>query len=129
MDVIPTLRYRDADAAIAFLTDTLGFAEHAVYRDEATGAVAHAELRFGDGMVMLGSDRPEGAEVNAQTGASSVYCILDDVGGCYERAVAGGATVVRELRDEDYGGQGFTVQDSGREPLVVRKLPSGLKPL
>ena len=110
MDVIPTLRYRDADAAIAFLTDALGFAEHAVYRDDATGAVVHAGLRFGDGMVMLGSDRPEGAEVNAQTGASSVYCILDDVGGRYQRAVAGGATVVRELRDEDYGGQGFTVQ-------------------
>jgi uncharacterized glyoxalase superfamily protein PhnB len=113
MDVIPTLRYRDADAAIAFLKDALGFTEHAVHRDDA-GAVQHAELRFGDGMVMLGSERPEGAEVNAETGASSVYCILDDVDGLYERAVAGGATVVRELRDEDYGGRGFTVQDPER---------------
>ena len=68
----------------------------------------------GGNWVMLGSDRPEGAEVNAETGASSVYCVLDDVDGLYDRAVAGGATVVRELRDEDYGGRGFTIQDPER---------------
>jgi uncharacterized glyoxalase superfamily protein PhnB len=112
MDVIPTLSYRDADAAIAFLTDALGFTEHAVHRDEATGAVVHAELRFGDGMIMLGTLQPERGEFNAEIGASSVYCILDDVDGHYERAVAGGAKVVRELRDEDYGGRGYTVHDA-----------------
>jgi uncharacterized glyoxalase superfamily protein PhnB len=30
----------------------------------------------------------------------------------YEKATAAGATVVREMRDEDYGSRGFTVADS-----------------
>jgi uncharacterized glyoxalase superfamily protein PhnB len=109
MDVIPTLRYRDAEAAIAFLKDAFGFAEHAVYRDG--DLVAHAELTFGDGMVMLGSDRDEGADVNAALGGSSVYCILDDVAAHYARATAAGARIARELRDEDYGGSGYTALD------------------
>jgi uncharacterized glyoxalase superfamily protein PhnB len=109
MDVIPTLRYRDANAAIAFLRDAFGFAENAVHRDG--DQVSHAQMTFGDGMVMLGSDRDEGQAVNAELGASSVYCVLDDVAGHYERAVAAGAKIVRELRDEDYGGSGYTAQD------------------
>jgi uncharacterized glyoxalase superfamily protein PhnB len=109
MDVIPTLRYRDAEAAIAFLTAAFGFTEHAVHRDG--DLVVHAELRFGDGMVMLGSDRDEGADVNAAVGGSSVYCVLDDVKGHYERAIRAGARIARELRDEDYGGSGYTALD------------------
>jgi uncharacterized glyoxalase superfamily protein PhnB len=109
MDVIPTLRYRDAEAAIAFLKDAFGFAEHAVYRD--ADLVSHAELTFGDGMIMLGNEREDGADVNAAIGGSSVYCVLDDVAGHYARAVDAGARIVRELRDEDYGGSGYTALD------------------
>ncbi len=110
MDVIPTLSYRDADAALAFLKDAFGFAEHAVYRDG--DLVVHAELTFGDGMIMLGSQQTgSGADVNAIPGGSSVYCILDDVDGHYERAVAAGAHIARELRDEDYGGRGYSAHD------------------
>jgi uncharacterized glyoxalase superfamily protein PhnB len=109
MDVIPTLRYRDADAAIAFLKDAFGFGEHAVFRDG--DEVAHAELTVGDGMVMLGSDREAGADVNAAVGSSSLYCVLDDVAGHYERAVAAGAEIVRELHEAGYGGSGYTALD------------------
>jgi uncharacterized glyoxalase superfamily protein PhnB len=109
MDVIPTLTYRDADAAVTFLTDAFGLTEHAVHRDG--DAVVHAELRFGDGMVMLGSFDPARAEVNAAPGAASIYCILDDVDGHHARAVAAGATIVREPRDEDYGGRGYSAHD------------------
>ena len=44
--LFPTLRYRDADAAIAWLKRVAGFREHAVHRDEA-GVVMHAELALG----------------------------------------------------------------------------------
>jgi uncharacterized glyoxalase superfamily protein PhnB len=43
---------------------------------------------------------------------SSVYLVYDDPDGLYKRATAAGATVVREMRDEDYGSRGFTVADS-----------------
>src|SRR6476660_5571032 len=51
--VFPTMSYRDADAAIEFLERAVGAEQHAVYRDES-GHVRHAELRLGNGMVMLG---------------------------------------------------------------------------
>jgi uncharacterized glyoxalase superfamily protein PhnB len=52
--LIPSLRYKDASAAIAWLEQAFGFERHAVY-EGPDGTVAHAELRFGNGMVMLGS--------------------------------------------------------------------------
>src|SRR5215510_2200969 len=57
--VIPTLRYRDAHAAINFLCDAFGFERRAVYEGEG-GSVAHAELVLDGGMIMLGSDSKEG---------------------------------------------------------------------
>ena len=52
--LIPSLRYKDAPAAIAWLEQAFGFERHALY-DGPDGTVAHAELRFGNGLVMLGS--------------------------------------------------------------------------
>ena len=43
-NIFPALRYRDADAAIAFLTDAFGFSEKEAYRGE-DGVVHHAEHR------------------------------------------------------------------------------------
>src|SRR3546814_3949852 len=51
--IIPCLRYRDALAAIDWLCRAFGFEKHAVYADGDT--VHHAQLTFGNGMVMLGS--------------------------------------------------------------------------
>jgi uncharacterized glyoxalase superfamily protein PhnB len=53
--IIPCLRYRDALAAIDWLCRAFGFKRHAVYADGAT--VHHAQLGFGNGMIMLGSGR------------------------------------------------------------------------
>ena len=50
----------DCEAALAFLTEALGLAEHAVYRDEA-GGIVHAELRLGTGIFMFGPDDAQGA--------------------------------------------------------------------
>jgi uncharacterized glyoxalase superfamily protein PhnB len=52
--VIPTLRYRDGQAAIDWLCKVFGFAVQLVVPDE-TGAIAHAQLTHGNGMIMLGS--------------------------------------------------------------------------
>jgi uncharacterized glyoxalase superfamily protein PhnB len=50
--VIPALQYRDAPAAIEFLCRAFGFERNAVYQGEG-GLIAHAQLKFGNGMVML----------------------------------------------------------------------------
>src|SRR4029434_6073158 len=52
--VIPVLRYRDASAAIEWLCETFGFEKNLVVPNE-DGTIAHAQLSFGNGMIMLGS--------------------------------------------------------------------------
>jgi hypothetical protein len=52
--VIPCLRYRDAPAAIEWLCRAFGFEKQLVVPNR-DGTIAHAQLRFGNGMIMLGS--------------------------------------------------------------------------
>lgn len=110
----PVLTYRDARAAISFLTEAFGFEQTTAYaRNDDPSIVEHAELRSSlGGGVMLGTtgkdDSPFGGRV---PGNDSVYIVCDDPDRPFKRAVAAGAEVVRELRDEDYGSRGFTVRD------------------
>jgi uncharacterized glyoxalase superfamily protein PhnB len=114
MSIHPTLRYDDPPAAIAFLTDVLGFvAEHVATADD--GTVGHAELSFrGDpdappGVLMLGSRRRPDDPFD--TGRAVIYLVVDDPDERHGRAVAGGATVVQELVDQPYGSREFAVLD------------------
>jgi uncharacterized glyoxalase superfamily protein PhnB len=52
--VIPCFRYRNAPAAIEWLCATFGFEKHLVVPND-DGTVAHAQLSFGNGMIMVGS--------------------------------------------------------------------------
>ena len=110
--VWPTLRYRDAPAAIRFLVDAFGFEEIAVYPGETAGEVAHAELRWpGGGGVMLGSIREGSFIADLPPGVGSVYIVTDSPDALYARAEAAGATIIAGLRDEDYGSREFTARD------------------
>lgn len=107
-----SLSYDDAPAAIEFLSTAFGFAVTAVYfADDAQTTVAHAQLDWPPGGgVMLGSaPRPEGWPDTR--GHGSAYCVTDDPDAVYQRALAAGATILREIRDEDYGGRGFVALD------------------
>jgi uncharacterized glyoxalase superfamily protein PhnB len=119
MSIHVTLRYDDARAAIAYLTGTLGFAEQAVHT-AGDGTVAHAELSFGDGVVMLGtrsatrSATRRGASDPFDTGRAVVYLALDSadaVDAHHDRAVAAGADVVHGLVDQPYGSREYAVRD------------------
>ncbi len=107
----PTLRYDDAHAAIRFLTDAFGFEQVALY--ESGELVDHCEMRWpSGGGVMLGSTaRVDSSIAGLPPGMGSVYVVTDDPDGLYKRSTSAGATVVAELRDEDYGSRGFTVRD------------------
>jgi uncharacterized glyoxalase superfamily protein PhnB len=110
--VWPTLRYRDAQAAITFLVEAFGFEKTAVYTGKDESIVDHAELRWpGGGGVMLGSARPESAIAALPPGAGSIYIVVDDPDALYARAKAAGATFALDLHDEDYGSREFTARD------------------
>lgn len=105
-----TMSFRDADAMIAWL-GAIGFVEHATYRDdEDPTLVTHAEWLWPPGGgIMFGSDR--GAGIVKNVGGSAAYLVTDEPDAAFDKAVAAGATVVRAMRDEDYGGRGGSVED------------------
>jgi uncharacterized glyoxalase superfamily protein PhnB len=116
--LMPSLRYKDAPAAIAWLEAAFGFERHAVY-DGPDGTVAHAELRFGNGMVMLGSASNESplrhlyvtpAEIGGRV-TSPLYLIVKNCEPAYARAVTAKADIVVEMKTMEYGGKAFTVRD------------------
>ena len=110
--ICPTLTYADAKAAIKQLTEAFGFTEHAVYEDEA-GAVVHAELTFGNGMVMLGS-KGTGSEFDKLMeggGPMGVFIHVGDVDAHHSRAVEHGADVVMPPTDQDYGARDYMARD------------------
>ncbi len=115
--VIPTMRYNDAAAAIAWLCEAFGFEKHLVVPGE-DGTIAHAQLVFGNGMVMLASARASEFDnlhklpsALGDAVSQSPYIIVDDADKHYARAVAAGAEIVIEIRDEDYGGRGYSCRD------------------
>ena len=116
LTVMPALQYRDARAAIAFLTRAFGFAEKAVY-DGPDGSVAHAELTLGNGLVMLGSAKENDyskllVRPDAAGGATmGVYCVVTDADAHCAQAKSAGATIVREPVTQDYGGRDYTAKD------------------
>ncbi len=117
--LIPSLRYKDAHAAIVWLERVLGFERQAVYEgpDET---VAHAQLTFGEtGMLMLGSASNKGPlsqayampeEIGGKV-TSALYLVVKDCEPVWKRVKAEGAEVVMELREMEYGGKAFTVKD------------------
>ncbi|WP_460402441.1 VOC family protein [Actinophytocola sediminis] len=107
--VWPTLQAKDAPALIDFLVDTVGFVRTAVYADG--DLVAHAQLDWPEGGgVMLGSHRPNNAWMR-EIGSAGMYVVTDQVDALYERVRGAGATIVRELADQDYGNREFTIAD------------------
>jgi uncharacterized glyoxalase superfamily protein PhnB len=115
--VIPAMRYRDANAAIEWLCKAFGFEKHLVVPGE-NGTVAHAQLTFGNGMIMLGSAREDefGQWVKPPretggVGTQSAYVIVEDADAHHARAKTAGAEIVMEVEDQDYGGRLYACRD------------------
>lgn len=115
--LIPCLRYRNLTTAIDWLCRAFGFECQRQYRDEQAG-ITHAQLAFGNGMLMVGPvvDSEYGQQLRQPDeigGASTqgIYVIVNSADALYAQAKAAGAQIVVELKDEDYGGRGFTCRD------------------
>jgi len=104
------MSFRDADAMIAWLSE-IGFVEHATYRAAGDPSIVeHAEWLWpGGGGIMFGSERTGGAVTNV--GGSAANLVTDDPDAVFDRAVAAGATVLRAMVEQDYGGRGGSVED------------------
>ena len=125
--IVSTLRYRDAPAAIEWLERAFGFRRHFVVPD-GEGGVAHAQLTFGNGMVMVSSARDDEfgrlqrpLESRDAPVSQSPYVIVTDVDAHHARALAAGGGRAAA------GGQGLRrsglrLPGSGRQPLELWQL-------
>lgn len=116
--VTPCLRYRDAPRAIEWLCETFGFEKQLVVPGQY-GEIRHAQLTFGNGMIMLGSTavqndygklikQPEDiGGMQTQTISLSV----NDAAEIYQRVKRAGVEIILDLVEAPYGGRGFTCRD------------------
>ena len=114
MNCIAFLGYEDAGAALDWLEQAFGFERSSVH-EGPNGSIAHAELRFGDSMVMLGAafDNDWGIRTPRELGGvnQGVYVIVDDIEAHHERARRAGAEIVRPLADTDYESREYMARD------------------
>ena len=111
--VSPSLSIDGAADAIEFYKNVFGATER-FRMDGPPGRVAHAELQFGDSVVMLSDAAPDmGFRDPKSFGGSpvviSVY--VEDVDAIFAKAIAAGAKEVRAVANQFYGDRSGGFED------------------
>jgi uncharacterized glyoxalase superfamily protein PhnB len=84
---------------------------------DGAGAINHAALLHGEGMVLVESERPEDLH-GSHTGQGWVYIAAGDPDAHYQRAKAAGVAVLNEPHDALNGSQrGSTAPAIWRQPV------------
>jgi predicted enzyme related to lactoylglutathione lyase len=127
----PYLAVIDAEQAIAFYAAAFG----AVPRGEPIvmpdGRIGHAELAFGDSVLMLADEYPEiglAAPLTRGGATQSLRLEVADPDAVVDAAVAAGATLDRPVGDSPYGRGGSVIDPSGHRWMVSREAGAGPKP-
>ena len=110
----PALFYREPLGALDWLEQAFGFARTMVITDDQ-GRLAHAEMRFGDSYLMIGSEWTDytasPASLKGKNTQSVHVHLRDGLDAHCERARAAGAVIVREPEDQFYGDRVYTARD------------------
>jgi uncharacterized glyoxalase superfamily protein PhnB len=103
--VTPALVIRDCARAIEFYTQAFG-AKELSRMPGPDGKLMHAELKFGDRVVMMGDESPEMGALSPQAvGGSSTRLMMyvRDCDAAFQRAVAAGASAEMPPADMFWG--------------------------
>ncbi len=113
-NLFPALRYQDAPAAIEWLVKAFGFEKQFVVTCP-DGTIAHAQLKLGPGVIMLGTVKHDvfGSKTPREAGCitQSVYVHIPDIDAHHERSLDAGAEIVSPLKDTDYGSREYSARD------------------
>jgi uncharacterized glyoxalase superfamily protein PhnB len=111
------LSYRDAPAALDWLSRAFGFETTLRYDDDDTGVLAHAEARLGDAAIIVFSDDGAGYDrlgPRAETVGHGMYLAVaaeSEVDKAWERATAAGAVPVWKPESTEWGNYRCRVRD------------------
>lgn len=114
--LIPSVTYNDSRAALAWLQQAFGFEPSQVLTD-SDGHIVHAEMAWGDGVVMIGGPWPGWDWLCSPKSAGGrntqrVHVRVDrDIDGHCERARKAGAKIVKEPADQFYGDRSYVAED------------------
>jgi len=112
--IIPTVIYRDPRAAMVWLEKAFGFEVSELLAD-GDDKILHAEMSFGGGVIVIGSQWVDWTRSPAAGGGLNTQLInvrLDsDADAHCERARAAGALIVQEPSDQFYGDRTYMAQD------------------
>jgi len=109
--IVPYLYYRDVAAALEWLSRAFGFLER-MRMPGPEGALVHAEMEIGDGLLMLGCPGDDYRNPRQLGGTTQgLYVYVDDVDSHFERARKEGATILEEPGNQFYGDRRYTAED------------------
>ena len=112
--LFPFLRYEDAPAAFEWLHRAFGF-EKQMLVPGPRGTIAHAQLRYGASVLMIGTAEDDFMNMKSPKAAGGVtqgiYVQVDDIDAHHARAKAAGAEIVLELADTEYGSREYAARD------------------
>ncbi|HEX4506267.1 MAG TPA: VOC family protein [Alphaproteobacteria bacterium] len=113
-NVIPALFYKDPAAALAWLENAFGLETRLMVAD-ASGAVAHAEMSYGGGRIIVGPGAwVDWAKSPAEVGGANtaaIHIMVDDVDAHCATARAAGAAITMEPADQFYGDRTYRARD------------------
>ena len=109
--IAPYLLYEDVAGALDWLARAFGFRER-LRMPGPDGAVTHAEMELGEGLIMLG-DPGDDYRSPKRLGHSThlVHVYVDDVDRHYEQARQAGATILAEPAGQEYGDRRYDAED------------------
>lgn len=106
--------YKDPWAALDWLEKAFGFERSMVISDQ-DGHLGHAEMRFGDGYIMVGSEWADFVVSPDSVGGKntqSVHVQLPDgIEAHCDRAKAAGAVIIQSPTDQFYGDRIYRARD------------------
>jgi PhnB protein len=103
--VSPYLIVDEPAALIEFIKAVFGATEIRRHEDDK-GRIAHAEMRIGDSVVMMG-----GANEQWPAQPAALYVYVEDTDAAYQRGLVAGATSLQEPADQFYGDRSAGVRD------------------
>ncbi len=106
--------YKDPWAALDWLEKAFGFERTMVITDK-DGKLGHSEMRFGDGLIYVGSEWADFIASPASIGGKNTQSIhihlKDGLDAHCAQARAAGAVIVREPDDQFYGDRVYSAKD------------------
>jgi uncharacterized glyoxalase superfamily protein PhnB len=105
--VIPVLVYPDVRAAVSWLTEVFGFVERV-----RVGDSHRSQMQIGvDGAMIVADESGDQQPPQPQATTHVIKVRVEDVDAQFERARTGGARVLQEPTDYEYGERECTVED------------------